>query len=88
MKEKQRLIEDAFFYWVVNKCTTRFSTARDDYAKAAYLEATRQAYLDCVRICKETFNEPSWDSNCVHHYQSAADFFSKAIKARLKELMP
>ena len=45
--------KEAFFDWVVNRCTTRFSTARDEYAKSAWLEATRQAYEDAARICDE-----------------------------------
>ena len=48
-------------------------------AKAAYLEATRQTYLDCVKICRELIDFDEDDPGVS---------FAEAIQARLKELMP
>lgn len=66
--------EEAFWRWVVNKCTSRFSTARDEYAKQAWLEATRQAYEDAARICED------WGDFGYNGHE-----FAKAILRRAKE---
>ena len=66
--------EEQFLEWWDKIPSTMIS--RKDQTYKAWLEATRQAYEDCVRICDEI------DPDCSSVY------VGEIIQARLKELMP
>lgn len=51
------MIPDNYQTWLRTVCFQQPTKEAEDLAKCAWQEAQRLAYLDCIRICKERFED-------------------------------
>lgn len=82
--------DDRFYqYWGTTESYDGRSAATEVAAREAWLEATRQAYLDAITICKnEHLHDPVKENEGDISYDRAITNCVFSLQDRLKELMP